>query len=379
MKIGIPREVSSSERRVALLPENVTTLMKLDGVTTAIESGLGEHLGFDDTAYRDAGAEITSDRNNLFSSSDIIFRIHKPLPEEVALLKGGAASVSFFDPFKEEALVDAFVRQKTSALSMEMIPRITRAQKMDALSSQASLAGYAAVIYGASILNKIFPMMMTPAGTISPSRVFVIGAGVAGLQAVATAKRLGARVEAFDTRPAVEEQVKSLGAKFVKVDLGETVETKQGYAGALSSEQLKKQQEVMAGRCADSDLVITTAKVFGRPAPRIITGDMIKKMSPGSVVIDMAVESGGNVEGSEPGEVIEINGVTIAGIGNFESRVAVHASQVYGNNLTAFFKEFYREEDKGIDFNADDEILQGALITRGGEIVHEAVRKARGK
>jgi len=379
MKIGIPREISSDERRVALLPESIDVLTKLEGVTVTIESGLGEHLGFDDTAYRDAGGSVTSDRNNLFSSSDLVFRIHKPLPEEVALMKEGAASVSFFDPFSEKALVDAFVRQGVTALSMEMIPRITRAQKMDALSSQASLAGYAAVIYGAGALNRIFPMMMTPAGTISPSRVFVIGAGVAGLQAIATAKRLGARVEAFDTRPAVEEQVKSLGAKFVKVDLGETVETKQGYAGALSSEQLKKQQQVMAGRCADSDLVITTAKVFGRPAPRIITRDMIDKMSPGSVVIDMAVDSGGNVEGSEPGAEVTINGVTIAGIGNFENHVPLHASQVYGSNLTALFKEFYQGEGKGIDFYADDEILQGALITRGGEIVHEAVRKARGQ
>jgi NAD(P) transhydrogenase subunit alpha len=258
---------------------------------------------------------------------------------------------------------------------MEMIPRSTIAQKMDALSSQANLAGYVTVILAAERLNKILPMMMTPSGTITPSRVFVIGAGVAGLQAIATAKRLGARVEAFDTRPVVEEQVQSLGAKFIKIDLGETGQTKDGYAKALTPEQIEKQRQGMAKVCANSDIVITTAQLFGRKAPVIITKDMVAQMKPGSVIVDMAVESGGNVEGSKIDEEVKVNGVLIIGLGNLPGRVAVHASQMYSSNLTNLIESYWDGEKKTFNLNLEDETIQGCLITHHGEIVNAAIKK----
>ena len=257
---------------------------------------------------------------------------------------------------------------------MELVPRITRAQKMDALSSQANLAGYAAVIEASRTLSKSFPMMMTAAGTISPARVFVVGVGVAGLQAIATAKRLGARVEAFDTRPVVEEQVKSLGAKFVKIDIGSTEETDQGYAKELTPEQIKMQQEGMKKICSQSDVIITTAQVFGRPAPRIITKDMVEAMQPGSVVVDMAVSTGGNVEGSKNDEYVFHNGVTIIGMSNLPGEVAKDASQVFGSNIFNMIEEFWDSEKKSINFDLEDEILKGCVITHQGSIVNESVK-----
>jgi len=259
---------------------------------------------------------------------------------------------------------------------MEMIPRTTRAQKMDALSSQASLAGYVAVVHAADRLRKILPMMMTPAGTISPSRVFVIGAGVAGLQAIATAKRLGARVDAFDTRPVVEEQVRSLGAKFLKVDLGVTGETSQGYAKELTPEQQQRQRSAMAAVCAQSDIVITTAQLFGKRAPLILTRDMLLRMKPGSVVVDLAVETGGNVEGSVIGNEVDVNGVTIIGLANLPGRVAVHASQMYSSNVGGFLEEFWNKDAKTFSLDRDDEIIRGCLVTHGGEIVNDTINAA---
>jgi NAD(P) transhydrogenase subunit alpha len=268
-------------------------------------------------------------------------------------------------------LIAAFAAAGVSAVSMEMIPRTTLAQKMDALSSQASLAGYAAVIQAAARLRLVLPMMMTPAGTILPARVFVLGAGVAGLQAIATAKRLGARVEAFDTRPVVEEQVRSLGAKFVKIDLGETGQTAGGYAQALTPEQIARQQAAMAKICAQSNIVITTAKVFGRKAPRLVTTAMLAGMSAGSVVVDLAIESGGNVEGARAGEdVVTPNGVTIIGHPCLESTVAHHASQVLAANYAAWITHFWDESRKALRLDVSDEILKGCLITHGGAIVH---------
>ena len=253
-----------------------------------------------------------------------------------------------------------------------MIPRTTLAQKMDALSSQASLAGYAAVIQAAARLRSALPMMMTPAGTIMPSRVFVIGAGVAGLQAIATAKRLGARIEAFDTRPVVEEQVKSLGARFVKIDLGDTGQTAGGYAKQLTPEQVAKQQAGMAKICAQADVVITTAKVFGRKAPILMTADMVAGMKAGSVIVDMALETGGNVEGARPGEdIVTENGVTILGDTSLENTIATHASQVLAANFAAWITHFWDDEAKSLTLDREDEILQGCLITHDGEIVHE--------
>ncbi len=373
MNIAIPKENNTAETRVAMIPEHVAKLVKA-GASISIEAGLGQTLGLDDGAYRDAGADVVEDRSTLLQDADMVLRIRKPTPEEVALLKEGAIYVSLLDPFNEKELIDMFLSKGISAISMEMIPRITRAQKMDVLSSQANLAGYVAVILAAERLDKILPMMMTPAGTIAPARVFVIGVGVAGLQAIATAKRLGARVEAFDTRPVVEEQVKSLGARFVKIDLGETGQTKDGYAKALTDKQLQKQREGMAKVCAASDVVITTAQLFGRQAPLIVTEDMIKGMQKGSIIIDLAVESGGNVAGSQPNREVNVGGVTIIGLANLPGRVAVHASQMYSSNLFNLVDEFWNADQKRFEFDFEDEIIKGCVITHAGEIVNEMIK-----
>lgn len=368
MNIIIPKE-ASSELRVAMLPQNVDKLVK-KGAKIIIESGLGAALGISDEDYKKVGAFIEKNRKKLLASGDIILRLRKPDIKEVSSLKKGSIHVSYLDPFNEPKLLAALAKQKISAISMEMIPRSTRAQKMDALSSQASLAGYAAVILAANNLYKIFPMMMTPAGTLQPSRVFIIGAGVAGLQAIATAKRLGAKVDAFDTRPIAKNDVLSLGAKFVEIDLGETGQTAQGYAKALTEEQLKKQRDVMKQYCAQADIVITTAQVFGRKAPVIVTKDMIDAMKPGSVVVDLAIETGGNVEGAVLGKIIEKNGVRIIGLANMPARVAMNASQMYANNLTNLLDEFWNKEKKEFELKLDDDIIKGCLMTHGGALVH---------
>jgi NAD(P) transhydrogenase subunit alpha len=284
-------------------------------------------------------------------------------------MKPGAVHISFLDPFNEKDLINTMAERGVSGISMEMIPRTTIAQKMDALSSQANLAGYVAVVLAAERISKILPMMMTPSGTISPARVFIIGAGVAGLQAIATAKRLGARVDAFDTRPVVKEQVQSLGAKFVEVDLGETGQTKDGYAKALTPEQLAKQREAMAKVCAHSDIVITTAQIFGKKAPVIVTHDMIKGMKPGSVVVDMAIESGGNVEGAKLNEEVNVNGVRVIGLGNLPSRVCVNASDMFSANLVNFIEHFWDKEKNTFILNTDDELIKGCLITHQGKVL----------
>ena len=304
---------------------------------------------------------------------DIICRINKPELDEVAVQKKDSLHISFLDPFNNTNLIKKFADSNIISISMELIPRITRAQKMDALSSQANLGGYAAVIEASRCLSKSFPMMMTAAGTISPSRVFIIGVGVAGLQAIATAKRLGARVEAFDTRPVVEEQVKSLGAKFIKIDVGDTGETEQGYAKELTKDQIKIQQEGMKNICSRSNVVITTAQVFGRPAPLILTTEMIEAMQPGSVVVDMAVNTGGNVEGSIPNEVISKNGVSIIGLSNLPGEVASDASLVYGNNLFNLINEYWDADSKKFSFDLDDEILSKCVVTHKGKIVNKLV------
>ena len=275
-------------------------------------------------------------------------------------------------------MVDSLAAQGVTAISMEMIPRTTRAQKMDALSSQANLAGYVMVLLAASKLDRILPMMMTPAGTLSPAKVFVIGAGVAGLQAIATAKRLGARVEAFDTRPVVAEQVQSLGGKFVEIDLGETGQTKDGYAQALTPEQLELQRLGMKDVISESDIVITTAQLFGRPAPRIITADMVAAMKNGGVIVDMAVDSGGNVEGSKPDETVEIDGVSIIGMANLPSQVSSDASQMYSSNLYNLVSEYWDEENKTFNLDLEDDILKGCVITHDGGLVNEAIKNIRG-
>ena len=283
MQIFFPKE-ETNEIRATILPEVAKKFIDL-GIEVSVETGLGDKVFVSDDLYAQAGAKICNDSDEALSRADIVCKINKPNSNEVALLKKDAIFVSFLDPFNEGKLVSELASANVSSISMELVPRITRAQKMDALSSQANLAGYAAVIEASRTLSKSFPMMMTAAGTISPARVFVVGVGVAGLQAIATAKRLGARVEAFDTRPVVEEQVKSLGAKFVKIDIGDTEETDQGYAKELTPDQIRMQQDGMKKICSLSDVIITTAQVFGRPAPRIITQDMVDAMQPGSVLL----------------------------------------------------------------------------------------------
>ena len=378
MQIAVPAETWANERRVALIPDTVKKLTRA-GLSVTLEAGLGTAAGFSDDDYKEAGAEISSDRDAMLGSADIVLRVRKPEIAEVAKLKAGAIHVSYLDPYNEHELVDALAAQNVSAISMEMIPRTTRAQKMDALSSQANLAGYVMVMLAANKLDRILPMMMTPAGTLSPAKVFVIGAGVAGLQAIATAKRLGARVEAFDTRPVVAEQVQSLGAKFVEIDLGETGQTKDGYAKELTPEQLEMQQQGMKDVIASSDIVITTAQLFGRPAPRIVTGDMVAAMKPGGVIVDMAVDSGGNVEGSVPDETVDVNGVSIIGVSNLPAQVSSDASQMYSSNLFNLVTEYWDEENKAFNLDMEDDILQGCVITQGGEIVNETIKNLRNK
>ena len=372
MQIFFPKE-KESENRVSILPETVKKLVEL-GISVEVEASLGKTVHVSDDLYASSGASISNDRNSSLSSSDVTCRINKPEAEEISFLKKNSIHISFLDPFNEIELVKEFANSNISAVSMELIPRITRAQKMDALSSQANLGGYAAVIEASRCLGKSFPMMMTAAGTISPSKIFVIGVGVAGLQAIATAKRLGARVEAFDTRPVVEEQVRSLGARFVQIDIGETEETEQGYAKELSKEQIKMQQEGMKKICSQSDVVITTAQVFGRPAPRIVTKEMIEAMKPGSVIVDMAVGTGGNVEGSRAEESVIQNGVTIVGLSNLPGEVAFDASLVYGNNLFNLIEEYWDLENKKFDFDITDEILSGCVVTHEGDIVNNMVK-----
>ena len=376
MQIAVPAETWPNERRVALIPDSVKKLTRL-GLNVKVESGLGRDARFTDEAYSESGASITTDRDELLGESDIILRVRKPALAEVQKIKQGTIHVSYLDPYNEVELVDSLADQGITAISMEMIPRITRAQKMDALSSQANLAGYVMVIQAAQQLDRILPMMMTPAGTLSPARVFVIGAGVAGLQAIATAKRLGARVSAFDTRPVVAEQVHSLGAKFVEIDLGETGETKDGYARELTPEQLEMQRLGMKEVISQSDIVITTAQVFGRPAPRIVTRDMVNSMAAGGVIVDMAVETGGNVEGSLPDETVEVNGVSIVGIANLPARVAQDASQMYSSNLFNLITEYWDEESKSFNMDLEDDILKGCVITHDGGIVNETIKNIR--
>ncbi|HUE81612.1 MAG TPA: NAD(P) transhydrogenase subunit alpha [Pyrinomonadaceae bacterium] len=374
MLIFVPKETARGETRVPVVPSTISKLTSM-GAKVETEPSLGISIGFSDDDYVKAGAEISSDLNQSLNHADMVLRLRRPPTETVTKLKAGAIHISYLDPFNEHDLIRALSSQGVSAISMEMIPRTTLAQKMDALSSQANLAGYAAVILAAERLDRIFPMMMTPAGTISPVRVFVIGVGVAGLQAIATAKRLGARVEAFDTRPVVEEQVKSLGAKFVKIDLGETGQTEQGYAKALTEEQLTKQRQGIAEHCATADVVITAAQVFGRRAPVIVTNEMLAGMRPGSVVVDLAADTGGNVEGLAFDEDIMVGGVRVIGYGNLAGRVPAHASQMYSANLSNLIEHFWDKEAKTFRMDLNDDILAGSLITHQNEIVNETIRK----
>lgn len=373
MQIFVPKEQAAEERRAPMVPETVKKLSSL-GAGLVVEKGIGAAIHRSDAEYESAGAQVIDDRVRGLREADMVLRLRKPPAEEIPLLRGGAIHVSYLDPFNELELIERLAAARVSAVSMEMIPRTTIAQKMDALSSQANLAGYLAVVLAAEEIDRIFPMMMTPAGTIQPVRVFVIGVGVAGLQAIATAKRLGARVEAFDTRPVVEEQVRSLGARFVKVDLGETGQTEQGYAKALTEEQLARQRDVMAKHCATADVVITTAQVFGRKAPVIMTTAMVEGMKPGSVVVDLAIDTGGNVECARLDDVVEVNGVRVFGYANMPARAATAASEMYSNNIGNFVEHFWDKERKAFVLDPADELMRGCLITHAGQVVNETVK-----
>ena len=368
-KILVCRETDPRETRVALIPDDIKRLISM-GYEVKVTRGAGEKSGFNDEAYEKAGAVLVSSNEAGYEGSEIILRIMKP--ESIQGVPSGALHLSYLDPFNEKELLNEFAKSGVQAVSLEMIPRTTLAQKMDVQSSQTSLAGYTAVVNAAAKLPKILPMMVTPSGTIQPARVFIIGVGVAGLQAIATAKRLGARVDAFDTRPVVEEQVKSLGASFVKIDLGEMGQTDQGYAKELTPEQIAKQQEAQAKVCERSDIVITTAKVFGRKAPRLIGKDVLDRMKKGAVVVDMAVSTGGNVEGSKLFEdVVTENGVTIMCGDMLERQVPYDASKMLSGNFYAFLTHFYDKESKELIVNLEDEIMRGCLLTQGGKIIHE--------
>lgn len=379
MLICVPKETLAGENRVATIPDVAKKLIR-KGAEVTVESGAGVGAGFSDQEYIDAGATVftPADRAAILGKADIVLRLHKPAIDEVSSLKAGSIHISFLDPFNEHALIDAFAAQNVTAISMEMIPRSTRSQKMDALSSQANLAGYVMVIKAAEYLDRILPMMMTPAGTLKPAKVFVIGVGVAGLQAIATAKRLGARVTGFDTRAVVAEQVQSLGAKFLDIDLGETGQTKDGYAVALTPEQMEIQKQGQAKEIADSDVVITTAQLFGRKPPVIVAADAVAAMKPGSVVIDMAAENGGNVEGSKGGQVVTTaNGVKIVGTGNWANEVPRDASQMYAANLFNLLDDSWNDETGSFVLTFDHDILPGCVITHDGAIVNETIKNLR--
>lgn len=375
MLIAIPKETAPGELRAAIIPDTVKKLVRM-GAEVSLEAGAGKGAGFSDGDYETAGASIALDKASLLGTADVVLRVRKPELSDVELLKPGSIHVSFLDPFNEHALIDALKAKNISAISMEMIPRSTRSQKMDALSSQANLAGYVMVMQAANYLPSILPMMMTPAGTLKPAKVFVIGAGVAGLQAIATAKRLGAQVTAFDTRSEVAEQVKSVGAKFLEIDLGETGSTKDGYAKELTHEQLQIQRDAQKEVIASSDVVITTAQVFGRKPPVIVPREFVEGMKRGSVVIDMAAETGGNVEGSAPGEVVELNGVKIVGTGNWPNSVPRDASQMYSSNLFSLVSEFWDDEAKTVVLDFDNDLI-GCVITHNNEIVNQTIANIR--
>ncbi|MFO0790922.1 MAG: Re/Si-specific NAD(P)(+) transhydrogenase subunit alpha [Pirellulales bacterium] len=382
MIISVPKETYPGEHRVALVPDSVRPLVK-SGSKVQIEAGAGLAAGFTDEAYRDAGAEIVGDRRQLFQSADMVLQVRglganpQAGAADLDLMREGLVILAPSDPLGNPAAVKQLAERGVTLFAMELIPRITRAQSMDVLSSMATIAGYKAVLLAASNLPKMFPLMMTAAGTLTPAKVFVIGAGVAGLQAIASSKRLGAVVQGYDVRPAVKEQVESLGAKFVEVPLETTgAETAGGYAKQLGEEFYQKQRELMARTVAASDVCITTAAIPGKPSPRIITAEAVRGMAPGSVIVDLAAERGGNCELTKADQIVVENGVTIFGPTNLPSEVPTHASQMLAKNLTNFAKLVTR----GTEFhlNLDDEVVRATLAATRGEVVHAQVRELLG-
>jgi NAD(P) transhydrogenase subunit alpha len=378
MKLAIPKERRANEARVAVSPDTVKRLKGL-GLEIIVEAGAGAGASIPDRAFADAGARIVPDEEAALGDADIVLKVARPLtaaeggPDEIGAMKRGAILIGMLDPYRNRDQVKAYAEQGLSAFAMELVPRITRAQSMDVLSSQANLAGYKAVLDASSEFGRAFPMMMTAAGTIAPAKVFVMGAGVAGLQAIATARRLGAVVSATDVRPAAKEQVESLGASFVMVESEETkqAETAGGYAKEMSEDYKRKQAALVAEHIKKQDIVICTALIPGRPAPRLVSADMVQSMKPGSVIVDLAVETGGNCELSEPDKVVEKHGVRIVGWGNVPARIAVDASALYARNLLNFLGLIVGK-DGALKIDPEDEIIKGSLLTRDGRIVHPA-------
>lgn len=382
MKAGVPRETYPDEHRVALVPGVIASLTKA-GVEVLVESGAGERAGFTDDAFRDKGAQIAGSRGEVFAQSDVILQVRglganrDSGHADLAAMRRGQALIAFLDPLGSPEAARELAATGISAFSIELMPRITRAQSMDALSSQATIAGYKAVLIAAGELPRMFPMMMTAAGTLSPARVFVLGAGVAGLQAIATARRLGALVEAYDVRPAVKEQVESVGAKFVELPL-ETAgaEDKGGYAVAQDESFYRRQRETLTRVVTGTDVVITTAAIPGKKSPVLITREMVEAMQPGSVIVDLAAERGGNCEVTRPDQMVELKGVKVLGPTNLPATVPYHASQMYARNITTFLLHLVKEGELRID--TGDEITRETLVTRDGDVAHQRVKDLLG-
>jgi NAD(P) transhydrogenase subunit alpha len=371
MKVAVPAELHPAEPRVAATPETVRKIRAL-GADVAVETGAGLRSGVLDADYAGAGATVAPSAGEAVRDADVVLKVRRPDAAELAGYKQGAAVIAIMDPFGNEAALAAMAAAGVTAFAMELMPRITRAQSMDVLSSQANLAGYRAVIDGAAEYERALPMMMTAAGTVPAARVFVMGAGVAGLQAIATARRLGAIVTATDVRPAAKEQVESLGAKFVAVmdDEFKQAETAGGYAKEMSKEYQARQAALVADHIKKQDIVITTALIPGRPAPRLITRDMVASMRPGSVIVDLAVERGGNCEATKPDEVVEVNGVKVVGHVNVPGRLAATASSLYAKNLYAFLEILIDKTSKALAVKWDDEIVKATALTRDGAVIH---------
>ena len=371
MKVATPKELTHDERRVALIPDTATKLIAAS-LQVAVQSGAGAGAFISDDAYQQVGVKVMSHAADLLRDADAVLKVQAPLPSEVELFPDGALLISFLQPATQGEIVKALARRGVTAFSLELLPRISRAQSMDALSSQASAAGYKAVLIAGERLSKFFPMMMTAAGTVAPARVLVMGAGVAGLQAIATARRLGAVVSAYDVRPAVKEEVQSLGATFIELPL-ETQEGEGGYAREQSEEFLRKQRELIGEHVAKSDVVITTAAVPGRRAPLLVSGEMVKGMRPGSVIVDLAAETGGNVELTQAGKEIDADGVTIIGTRNIPSTMPLTTSQLFARNVANLLLHLVKDGAIALDF--EDEITKSACVTHGGEIVNERAKQ----
>jgi H+-translocating NAD(P) transhydrogenase subunit alpha len=370
--VGVPKETAPDEKRVAMVPEVVP---KLAGHQVVLQQGAGEAAGFADSSYTQTGATLAADARSLYSQADAVLKVLPPSPSEAELFKEGSSLISFLYPVANLETTRRLAARRVTAFAMELMPRISRAQSMDALSSQSNLAGYKAVIMAADMLPKLFPLMMTAAGTIPPAKVFVVGAGVAGLQAIATARRLGAVVEAYDVRPVVREQVQSLGAKFAEMPVeAKDAQDAGGYAKAQSEEFYKKQQKFLAERAQASDVVITTALVPGQRAPILISEEGVSGMRPGSVVIDLAAEQGGNCALTEPGKSVTKHGVTILGPLNVPSSMAPQASQMYARNVSAFLLAILKDGRLNIDRN--DELIKGSMVIQGGEVIHQGAKAA---